>query len=174
MNTTTVDLTRAELCLLITTLFYFLMNGAQIFETAVVVPKWSADPPKSLSIISGPYGLDLKTFWIIIHSLHEITFLATIYFCWKIDPVRNWLLILFGVHFLVRVWTLSYFAPNIIEFQKTTAATLPNLVDKTTLWRTLNYVRVGIFIAVSIGLVPLLFKVMSMKAGTDISQVPKI
>ena len=168
MNTT-VDLTRAELSLMITTLCYFLMNGAQIFETAVVVPKWTAAPPNSFSLISGAYGLDLKTFWIVIHSLHEITFLVAIYFCWKIDPVRNWLLLLFGIHFLVRVWTLVYFAPNIIEFQKTTtAATLADLMGRTTSWRVLNYVRVGIFIAVSIGLVPLLIKVMNMKAVTGL------
>lgn len=30
---------RAETWLFITTLVYFLMNGAQIFETAVIVPK---------------------------------------------------------------------------------------------------------------------------------------
>jgi hypothetical protein len=172
MNTTTVDLTRAELSLMITTLFYFLMNGAQVFETAVVVPKWTAAPPNSFSLINGPYGLNLKTFWIVIHSLHEITFVAAIYSCWRIDPVRNWLVILFSIHVLVRVWTLLYFAPNIIEFQKTTnAETLPNLMDRTTLWRTLNYLRVGIFMAVSIGLVPLLMKVMDMKARIGGSQM---
>ncbi len=35
---------RAETWLVITTLFYYLMNGAQIFETAVIVPKWTAAP----------------------------------------------------------------------------------------------------------------------------------
>lgn len=173
MNISSVDLTRAELGLMITTLFYFLMNGAQIFETTVVVPRWTASPPHSFSLINGPHGLDLKTFWIVIHTLHEITFLIAIYFCWKIDPVRNWLIILFGIHFLVRVWTLVYFAPNIIEFQKlSTTETLPNLMSKTTLWRTLNYVRLGIFIAVSIGLVPLLIKVMNMKADAGTLQAP--
>lgn len=165
MNTTMTDLSRAELSLIITTLLYFLMNGAQIFETAVVVPKWSAAPPASFSLISGPHGIDLKTFWIVIHSVHEITFLAAIFFCWNIDPVRNWLIALFAAHFLVRVWTLVYFAPNIIEFQKMgIAASISDLIQRTTLWRTLNYVRVAIFIAVSIGLVPLLVKVIYMKA----------
>jgi hypothetical protein len=173
MNTTMTDLTRAELSLMITTLAYFLMNGAQIFETAAVVPKWTAAPPGSFSLISGPHAIDLKTFWIAVHSIHEITFLAAIYFCWKIDPVRNWLIILFAIHFLVRIWTLAYFAPNIIEFQKTgTTATAADLIQRTTQWRTLNYLRVAIFIGVSVGLVPLLIKVMHMKAGTDIGQMP--
>lgn len=113
---TTEYLSRAEMWLFITTLIYFLMNGAQIFETAVIVPKWTASPPVSFQMFKGENGLDFKAFWITLHSIHEITFLLAIIFCWKIDPIRNWLLVLFAIHFAVRVWTLAYFAPNIIEF----------------------------------------------------------
>jgi hypothetical protein len=169
MNTTTFqDIAKAELWLLITTLIYFLMNGAQIFETAAVVPKWTANPPYSFSVISGVNGINLKSFWIVFHSIHEITFLLAIYFCWRIEPVRNWLLILFAIHFAVRVWTLMYFAPNIMEFQKISnveSSALAGLTAKTTLWRTLNYIRVAIFIGVSIGLVPLLYRVMNVKTS---------
>lgn len=172
MSTTTLqDLVKAEMWLLITTLVYFLMNGAQIFETVAVVPKWSASPPESFALISGPYGINLKAFWIVFHSIHEITFFIALYFCWKIDPVRNWLLLLLGIHFAIRVWTLLYFAPNIIEFQKIStdgSLVYGDLAAKTTLWRTLNYVRVAIFIGVSIGLVPLLYKVMNLKASITI------
>lgn len=168
MNTTTLqDLAKAEMWLLITTLVYFLMNGAQIFETVAVVPKWSASPPESFVLISGPYGINLKAFWIILHSVHEIIFFIALYFCWKIDPIRNWLLLLLGIHFAVRAWTLLYFAPNIMAFQKISTDSSfahVDLIAKTTLWRTLNYIRVAIFIGVSIGLVPLLFKVINLKA----------
>lgn len=168
MNTTFQEIAKAELWLLITILVYFLMNGAQIFETAAIVPKWSSNPPESFSLISGANGIDLKSFWIAFHSIHEITFFIAIYFCWKIEPVRNWLLILFAIHFAVRVWTLLYFAPNIMDFQKIAARDVINsaeLATRTALWRSLNYVRVAIFIAVSIGLVPLLYKVMSLKTS---------
>jgi len=158
-------LARAETWLFITTLAYFLMNGAQIFETAVIVPKWTASPPDSFQLFKGKYGLDFKSFWIAMHSLHEITFILAIIFCWKLDPIRNWLLILFAIHFAVRVWTLMYFAPNIIEFQKiansTNAGT--DLLNRANLWRTLNYIRVGLFIAVSLGLIPLCIKIMNLK-----------
>jgi hypothetical protein len=169
MNTTNLhDLAKAEMWLLITTLVYFLMNGAQIFETAAVVPKWSASPPESLALIGGTYGIDLKTFWIIVHSIHEITFFIALYFCWRIDPIRNWLLLLLGIHIGVRVWTLLYFAPNIIEFQKISAGNYSgynDLAARITLWRNLNYVRVAIFMSISIGLVPLLYKVINLKAN---------
>ncbi len=158
-------LTRAEIWLCITTLIYFMMNGAQIFETLVFVPKWTASPPSNFKLLLDGQGAGLKFFWIVFHSLHEITFILAIIFCWKIAPVRNWLLILFAVHFAVRVWTLSFFAPNIIEFQKIaeTPSLTKNLTARTSLWQTLNYVRVAIFIAVSIGLIPLCIRVLKLK-----------
>ena len=110
-------------------------------------------------------GAPLKTFWIVCHSLHEITFILAIIFSWKLVQIRNGLLLLFAIHFAVRVWTLSYFAPNIIEFQKIAEGLNPasNLIRRATTWKILNYVRVGIFMAVSIGLVPLLIKLIHLK-----------
>jgi len=163
-NITTNYLIRAEIWLFITTLAYFLMNGAQIFETTVIVPKWTASPPTSFRMLN---GINLKTFWIVTHSIHEITFILAIIFCWKLDPVRNWLLLLVVIHLAVRTWTLAYFAPNIIEFQKiadTTVGTGTDLFNRANIWRNLNYLRVGIFIAISLGLIPLCVKVMNLKA----------
>jgi len=164
-NITTAYLSSATTWLFITTLIYFLMNGAQIFETAVIVPKWTASPPESFRMFKGKSGLDFKKFWIVLHSIHEITFILAIIFCWKINSIRNWLLVLFAIHFAVRVWTLVYFAPNIIEFQKiaNTTNSETNLLSRAALWRRLNYIRVGLFIAVSFGLIPLCIKIMSMK-----------
>jgi hypothetical protein len=69
------------------------------------------------------------------------------------------------VHFAVRVWTLAYFAPNIIEFQKIANGTSEGtgLAAKAALWKTLNYIRVALFIAVSLGLVPLCLKLMKLR-----------
>jgi len=158
-------LIRAELWLCMTILLYFLMNGAQIFETLVLVPKWVASPPDNFKLLSDGKGASLKFFWIIFHSLHEIAFILTIVFSWKISPVRNWLLILFGVHFAVRIWTVSYFASNIIEFQKMaeTPAPAKDLIRRTSLWQNLNYIRVIIFIAVSIALIPLCIKLFNLR-----------
>ena len=153
---------RGETWLFITTLIYFLMNGAQIFETAVIVPKWSASPPESLQMLQGKYGIDLKTFWIVMHSLHEITFILAIVFCWHIDSVRPGLILLFVIHFAVRTWTLAYFAPTIMAFQKNQPSSPAgiDLSSRAARWRTLNYIRVGIFIAVSLGLLPLCARVI--------------
>ena len=151
---------RAELWLLVTMLAYFLMNGAQFFETFVLVPKWTAAPPDSFVFFRAPHGIDLKTFWIVAHSLHEVTFILALVFCWKLD-IRNALLALFLVHMAVRVWTLMYFAPNVIDFQAIAngGTTTGDLLTRATSWRNLNYLRVAFFLAVAAGLVPLYLKV---------------
>ncbi|SHG40698.1 transposase [Chryseobacterium oranimense] len=164
-NITVNYLHRAELWLCITIVIYFFINGAQIFETLVFVPKWSASPPQSLNILSDGQGMNLKTFWIIFHSIHEVAFILAIIFCWKIDPVRNWLVILFFIHFMVRVWTLMYFAPNIIDFQKMAdqSSFADHIADRISKWQFLNYIRVAIFMAVSLGLIPLCIKLFSIR-----------
>lgn len=159
-------LTRAEYWLLSTILLYFLMNGAQIFETLVFVPKWTASPPGTFGFLADSNGTSLKAFWIAFHSLHEIVFILAIIFSWKIPGARLWLIILFIVHFAVRAWTLAYFAPNIIEFQKIASASaeLPgDLAARVSMWRKLNYVRVAIFIAVSLAMVPVYQNILHLK-----------
>lgn len=164
-NVTIEYLTRAEIWLFTTTLVYFCMNGAQIFETVVFVPKWTASPPETFKLLADKNGASLKTFWILFHSLHEITFLLAIAFCWEITIIRDWLLFLFTVHFAVRGWTLAYFAPNIINFQKIaeTSAFAGELSSKTARWETLNYIRVAIFIGISIALIPLCLKLINLE-----------
>lgn len=154
---------RAEAWLLITTLIYFIMNGAGIFETAVIVPKWSKNPPYSFQLFQGEYGIDLKIFWIVAHSIHEITFIVAIIFCWNIPGVREIMLLLFAIHFGVRVWTLTYFAPNVMEFQKIangTAEPTANIAARARKWKTLNYVRTGAFVAVSGGVLAVLIRLV--------------
>ncbi|WP_373331535.1 VOC family protein [Salmonirosea aquatica] len=144
-------LNRAGLALIITILAYFLLNGAQVFETAVLVPKWTAKPPASLSVLQGLHAPDLKTFWIVAHSIHEITFLIAIVFCWQLPAIRNTLLLILMLHVAVRVWTIVYFAPNIMTLQKAdTDLASPELLAAVGRWRSLNYVRVTAFVGLSI------------------------
>ena len=158
-------ISRAALWLMITTVTYFLMNGAQLFETVVIVPVWTSNPPESFHIFQGKYGLDFKVFWIVFHSIHEITFILAIIFCWKLTTMRKWLLILFAVHFAVRIWTVAYFATNIIEFQQMPYSPTSNaeLLQRTIEWKNYNYLRVAVFMAVSFALIPLLNNVLRLK-----------
>ena len=156
------QLAKPEFWLCLTTLIYFLMNGAQIFETLVFVPKWTTSPPDNFKLLLDGPGISLKSFWIIFHSIHEVTFILAIISCWNMISIRNCLLLLFGLHFAVRIWTVLYFAANIIAFQKIaeTGELISNLATKTATWQGLNYLRVAIFIAVSLGLIPLCIELL--------------
>ncbi len=84
-------LTRALSWLAVTTSLYLLMNGAQIFETLLIVPAWTAAPPASLGMFQGDHRLDFKTFWIAFHSIHELTFILALVFCWRLVRVARML-----------------------------------------------------------------------------------
>jgi hypothetical protein len=153
------ELTNGAVWMCVTTLAYFLLNGAQIYETFVVVPRWTAAPPESLHYFKGKYALDLKTFWMAIHALHEMTFILAIIFCWKL-PIRNMLVSLFMVHFAVRAWTIVYFAPKIFAFQSVAneEKTMNHMPQLALRWRQMNYIRVAVCIAISLALIPLCLK----------------
>jgi hypothetical protein len=154
-------LTLALFALVTTTALYFLMNGAQIFETALIVPAWTAAPPESLGMFQGAYRLDFKVFWIVFHSIHELTFIIALALCWRIPDVRNWLAVLLVAHIAVRVWTVLHFAPTIIAFQGApyTPTVDADMVSQAARWRQLNYLRVGVFVAINLAHLPLVVRV---------------
>jgi hypothetical protein len=162
-------LRRALFWLVTTTAVYLLMNGAQVFETVLIVPAWTAAPPASLGIFQGQYGLDFKVFWIVFHSLHETTLILALALCWKLTSIRQWLLGLLVVHVAVRVWTVAYFAPTIIAFQSMPHSPTvdPALVQKAAQWRSLNIIRVVLFMAVNLALLPLILRVDRMLCASE-------
>lgn len=152
--------TTPEFWLVFNLLVYFLMNGAQIFETFVFVPKWSGKTPESLKLLLDKPGIPLKTFWTVFHALHEVIFIITIIICRNNKELFYPLLILFFIHFSVRVWTILYFAPKIILFQniaadKQNAGT--DIAFQIKRWKQLNIVRVMLFILISLALIPFTF-----------------
>jgi hypothetical protein len=165
-------LKRALVWLVTTTVVYFLMNGAQIFETVLIIPVWTAAPPASLVMFQREFRLEFKTFWIIFHSLHELTFIAALVFSWRLRAVRRWILTLLIVHMAVRVWTVAYFAPTIIAFQSMPhSATIdPTLVEQAARWRNLNIVRVTLFVAVNCALLLSVHRVARMLFASQLEK----
>ena len=68
------------------------------------------------------------------------------------------MLAIFGAHMALRVWTLAYFAPNIIFFQSLPEADTVDaaLQAKAALWRNLNLVRTGLFLVLNLAVACLL------------------
>ncbi|MGN6434978.1 MAG: transposase [Agriterribacter sp.] len=130
---------------------YFIMNGAQVWETALMVPAWTAAPPSSLIFFQKPYGLDFKVFWIVVHGVHELIFITALALNWKIKKRRNLILLVLAGHIATRIWTLLYFAPAIMEFQRLPYSDTVDVLlqEKAAQWRNLNYARVVIFFALN-------------------------
>lgn len=137
---------------------YFIMNGAQLWETALFAPTWTSNPPESLDFLRKTQGVGLPIFWIFIHSIHEVFMLIALVYNWKFRQRRNWMLLLILIHVGIRVWTLVYFAPAIMEFQTNDISGInhQDLLGKTEQWRNLNYLRVSLYFLVNLGFVQLL------------------
>lgn len=155
MNTSDPKSLRADKWLYWATALYFVMNGAQLWETAIMVPAWTAGPPASLFFFKTEYGLDFKIFWILVHSVHEVFLLLALFFNWHIPQRRNVMLFLLLIHASLRVWTLLYFAPALMTFMAMDVKPVvdPALLEKATAWKNLNYVRVGLYMLVNVGYV---------------------
>lgn len=144
---------------------YFLMNGAQLWETALMVPAWTVAPPSFLIVFQKPYALDFKVFWIVMHSLHEIIFIVALCYNWKIKKRRNLMVAVFLAHLSIRIWTLIYFAPTLMEFQRLPYSDTVDLIlkEKAMQWRNLNIVRVVLFFMLNF----LLICVLKIKEKDD-------
>jgi hypothetical protein len=153
-----IQYTRADIWLFLCISAYFIMNGAGLWETVIMVPAWTAAPPASLIFFKAPYGLDFKVFWIAVHAVHEVIFITALIFNWGIKNRRIPLLMIFAGHVAVRAWTLMYFAPTLMYFQQIPFSDTVDITlqEKAARWRDLNYLRVGIFFALNLMLLPLL------------------
>lgn len=165
VNGSQLELGAPHISLFVTTLLYFAMNGAQIFETAVFVPKWTAAAPDSFTLFRGPHAIDLKTFWIASHSIHEVSMIVALILCWKLE-IRNALLLIFVLHFAVRAWTLGYFAPEIMSFQRIAESGEAgvNLAARVVRWKNLNLLRVAAFVLLSWAMIPVCYRAL-LKLG---------
>lgn len=145
---------RANLWLIITIVLYAMVNGAGYWETFNVVPLLASDPPLSFHIFQGPYGLRYEKFWIIIHTVHEISFILAIWLNWKITKRRYLLFIAFGAHILLRIWTLLYFAPVLNGFWDYPVGTKIDIAlqQQTESWKNWNLLRVFLYSTVNIGI----------------------
>ncbi|WP_286710072.1 MULTISPECIES: hypothetical protein [Sphingobacterium] len=106
-----------------------------------------------------------KVFWIVMHSLHEIIFIVALCYNWKIKKRRYLMVAVFLAHLSVRIWTLIYFAPTLMEFQRLPYSDTVDLIlkEKAMQWRNLNIVRVVLFFMLNF----LLICVLKIKQKDD-------
>src|SRR5687767_1783218 len=87
--------------------------GGITYSHLVYFPVYLSALPDSAIVVNGPYGLHESIFWLTIHPLLILSLIVALVLNWKIEPRRKYILINFGVYFLVLVVTQIYFLPEL-------------------------------------------------------------
>jgi hypothetical protein len=105
----------------ITTLAACVSLGGGLYEFLVVDPFW----PKRPGIIqSRNGGISRVRFWVPAHAVFEVLLIVTLVVAWSDADVRLALLVALVSHAVMRVWSLVYFIPKAVAFEKADPATV--------------------------------------------------
>ncbi|GAS86521.1 hypothetical protein [Mycolicibacterium brisbanense] len=97
------------------TLLGCVLVGGGVYETLVVDPAW----PRRPGIIQAHNGgISRRRFWVPAHTLFELVLVVAIVAAWGDTAVRTALLVALAGHAVMRIWTLLYFVPKAVAFEK--------------------------------------------------------
>jgi hypothetical protein len=135
--------TVANLALLFACFSVALAVGGGFYESTVVMPLWSAQPPASFAVIQKGSGIPLQRFWIPVHTLITIALIASLIANWSYaDRIRS---IIIGLvsYVVMRVWSFAYFIPEMLRFQNISldAPRTAALLDRVRKWTRLTWFR---------------------------------
>jgi hypothetical protein len=92
-----------------------IMLGGGVYETLLVDRVWP-DNPAVIQPSRG--GLDRKLFWMPAHTLYELALFLTLWMVWSVTAARWWTVAALVVHFAARAWSMIYFIPRAMRFEK--------------------------------------------------------
>jgi hypothetical protein len=118
-----------------------IQAGAGIFETRVLVPLWSSNPPASVREFFGqPLRPDSgRRLWIFLSPLTAIISVANLVLALGSSaPWRAWWLAAAGCSVAVMAATFAYFVPQLLSLARIDDAFV---VVRTKRWVILNYLR---------------------------------
>jgi len=119
-------------------IFLGIAFGAGLYESRVVVPMWTSDPPASLA--SPDSG---RRFWAFVTTgpLTLLTVANLVAALQTQGPARAWWLTAAIVTLVERAATFGYFIPTIIRLQRKPTLTQTAVRTALARWVRLNYVR---------------------------------
>jgi hypothetical protein len=135
--------TIADLTLLFACFSVALAVGGGIYESIVINPLWSAQPPASFAIIQKGTGVPLQRFWIPVHILITIVLLASLITNWTYADRRKLIVIALISYVVMRAWSFAYFIPEMLRFQNVPLDQPRNaaLLDRVSRWTRLTWFR---------------------------------
>ncbi|MCU1275000.1 MAG: hypothetical protein JWO48_2431 [Bryobacterales bacterium] len=142
MNETQMG-TIADLMLLFACFSVALAVGGGIYESMVVMPQWSAQPPASFAIIQKGTGVPLQRFWIPVHILITIGLLGSLITNWNYADRKRLIIVALISYLVMRAWSFAYFIPEMLRFQDVPLDQPPTaaLLDRVRTWTRLTWFR---------------------------------
>jgi hypothetical protein len=92
-----------------------IMLGGGIYETLLVDRVWP-DHPAVIQPDRG--GINRALFWMPAHTLYELALFITLWMVWSASNARWWVIAALTVHFAARTWSMTYFIPGALRFEK--------------------------------------------------------
>lgn len=89
--------------------------GGGFYECFLIDRVW----PKNPALIQPDRGgINRKLFWMPVHIAFELTMLVALWLAWSSAAIRTWLLIAAVSHVVMRVWSVVYFIPKALAFER--------------------------------------------------------
>jgi hypothetical protein len=133
----------ANLSLLFACFSVGLAVGGGIYESIVLNPQWSAQPPASFAIIQKETGVPLQRFWIPVHILVTIGLVASLITNWNYADRRSLIIVALISYVVMRAWSFAYFIPEMLKFQKVPLdqPQTTDLLNRVRNWTRLTWFR---------------------------------
>jgi hypothetical protein len=129
-----------------------LVLGASVYESVVVHPAWSRNPPKSfVGFMGAPINrMNIPAFWAPVAPLYALSGLGVLVMALRAGSPAVPLFVSAACAVSVVVWTLVYFRPTIGRFLEAGGGNTPakRLQSEARRWILLNWIRVAM-VAVS-------------------------
>jgi hypothetical protein len=117
--------------------------GGGLYEHMVLMPLWASSPPPSFAIIQAGTGVPLQNFWVPVHVAIPVFLLLSLVLAWREKKARLFLFIGLASYLLMRVWSIYFFIPEMLSFQKVPLDSPPSeeFMARVAQWTTLTWYR---------------------------------
>jgi hypothetical protein len=151
----------------ISCLAFAIIIGGAVYEHLNVVPVWSAEPPVSLSMFQGEYGLKPDLFWKIIHPVNLVLFTLTLILHWRSGRKKNLVIVLTSYLIILAVTTV-FFVPELISITTAAISSVPDpgLTRRAEMWELLSIIRLIVLVVLAIILFTGLTKTNQLRTVT--------
>ncbi len=102
-----------------------VLCGAVVYEHLAVIPQWTREPPVSLTMWNGPFGLKAERFWMAIHPLLLLLLAGALVLEWEHPQRRLWLGVTAGAYAVIIAATVAYYVPELLKLTREPQAPIP-------------------------------------------------